>query len=180
MSYIQRDTLSLHSAILWCPLFIVLALSPLPANSAEEFKIKHFSDWSLRCQLATDSTSRNCELFQRVVHKKSEQQLLQLAFAYQQGSKQPVAIALLPLGILLTSGIGLQVDNNKAIQSSVRTCTAQGCQMLFLAGDEFLRSLKAGLILRVAFLDATSGRQITVPISLKGFSAGIKALRATR
>lgn len=167
-----------RTAIAW--LVIGLALSPLTANSAEELKVQNFQDWSVRCRAATDNSPRACELFQRIVHKESGQQLVQLAFAYQQADEQPVALALLPLGIHLPSGVGLQVDQGDAIKAAVQTCTAQGCQVLLPVGDKLLASLKAGLTLRIAFLEAASRRQITIPMSLKGFSAGIKALRATR
>jgi invasion protein IalB len=37
--------------------------------------------------------------------------------------------------------------------------------------------MESGLVARIAFLDGITGRQITVPVSLKGFSAAFRTLK---
>ncbi len=83
-----------------------------------------------------------------------------------------------PLGVLLPSGVALKVDKGQRFDAPFKICTAKGCEAGIPRDDLLLRTMKRGLVARIAFLDGITRRQITVPVSLKGFAAAFRTLPA--
>ncbi len=61
------------------------------------------------------------------------------------------------------------LDNRDSDASGVRGSAGE------LLGHVLLRTMKWGLVARIAFLDGTARRQITVPVSLMGFNAAFRS-----
>lgn len=134
-----------------------------------------FKDWELRCEKPEGADEERCFLFQNVMLKKGNQQLLHVAVGYLQNVDRPVAVLTLPLGISLPPGVELKVDAGEPMPLQVEHCLAQGCRVLLGLDDKLLRILKAGNEARVTFHDGAR-RPIAVPLSLMGFTAGFNAL----
>lgn len=115
-----------------------------------------------------------CIIFQNLVLKKTHQLLLHVAVGHLPDDK-PALIMTLPLGISLPEGVGVKVDNGKQIEVPVQRCQRNGCIAGLLLKDKLLAAMKAGREADVTFYDARR-RPITVPVSLKGFTAGYSSL----
>ena len=135
-----------------------------------------FQDWMIKCEGGEDVTER-CVAFQNIVVTQSRQQVLTVAVGYLGPQGEPWVILTVPLGVLLQSGVALKVDDGERFDALFKICTAKGCEAGIPPEDDVLWLLKAGLVARIAFLDGITGRQITVPVSLKGFSAAFQTLK---
>lgn len=82
----------------------------------------------------------------------------------------------MPLGIYLATGIGAKVDEGKQFNLIWQTCTQQGCQAALSLDSEKKTAMKSGKQLFVGFKARPDADAITVAASLKGVTAGLKAL----
>lgn len=128
--------------------------------------------WTKRCD-------KHCEIFQRLTITETKQRLLEFAVGYPEemkGSAQ--AVIVLPLGIVVSQGIGLSVDGAAPAQAAVRTCGAEGCIAIISMPDDFLATMKSGKVMTVSFFDAGSGKKINVEMSLSGFGEKLDKLKS--
>lgn len=148
----------------------------VPRSEAAPKDGQVFQDWEVRCEGGEGEVER-CVAFQNIVVTQSRQQLLVLAAGYLGPTGEPWIILTVPLGVLLQSGVALKVDEGQRFDAKFKICTAKGCEAGLPLDDDALWLMKAGLVARIAFLDGITGRQITVPVSLKGFSAAFQTLK---
>lgn len=167
---------SLPSTALRRILAVVLlaTLPPLahPAKSGDTFR-----DWTVQCESAQKGTAQTCYIFQNLLLKQGQKRLLHMAVGYLAKSGKPAAFFTLPLGVSLPGGVSLSVDDGPPQRFRYERCEADGCLAPLILGDDLIRALKAGRQARVAFFDA-SRREISVPVSLLGFTAGYDTLVA--
>ena len=135
-----------------------------------------FRDWTERCETKKDSTESSCFVFQNLLLKKENKRLLHVAVGYLSDNKQPVAFFTLPLGVSLPGGLSLTIDDGKPVRVRYERCDAAGCLAPLALTDTLVKSLKGGRWARVAFFDANR-REVSVPVSLLGFTSGLKSLK---
>lgn len=139
-------------------------------NPAHEIKEQIYQDWALRCDKAS-----SCTLEQRVFIKGNDKApLVYIAFRPLEHAKKLVLLLRVPLGVLLEQGVGLQIDGKSRILP-FNHCHTQGCLSLTPLSSEIRKTLQSGQKGEVIFF-ALDGRSITVPFSLAGVTAGLKAL----
>lgn len=137
---------------------------------------REFKDWRLRCEAGTDAETRRCFLFQNIVLREGGQRLLTMSVGYLPGADGPAAIFTMPLGIALPPGVRVVVDQGDPIRFPVERCEPAGCVGGLPLDDGLIAKFKAGLEARVTFHDRNR-RPITVPVSLRGFTAGFREVR---
>jgi invasion protein IalB len=135
-----------------------------------------FKDWRVRCERPADAEKETCYVFQDLWLRKIKQRLLHIAVLYHEGSEKATIILTLPLGILLPPGVEIQVDKTDPIRLAVEQCIEQGCQAITQLDAERLAAFKNGMKARVTFQDGKR-RSITVPVSLRGFTAALNSLK---
>lgn len=158
---------------------LLAAMSTLFAPSAYAVKKgQHFQDWTVGCEKPPSEKTDRCFIYQTVVNKKSNQPVLQMAVGYLPGKTKnddrPAALLTLPLGVALPPGVGFKIDDGKMMRLQFERCVPTGCIAGFPLDNGMLDKLKKGLKVEVRVSD---GQQVvTLPISLKGFTAGFEAL----
>ena len=170
---IGGDTTAL---ILWLGVAGSCFLGFVPRVEAAPKDGQAFQDWMVKCE-ASDGKAERCFAFQNIIITESGQRLLTLAAGYLGPKGEPWILLTLPLGIFLPSGVVLKVDKGQRIDAPVKICTAKGCETGIPLDDVLLRTMKWGLVARIAFLDGITRRQITVPVSLMGFNAAFRSLK---
>ncbi|MFT5449479.1 MAG: invasion protein IalB [Gammaproteobacteria bacterium] len=135
-----------------------------------------FRDWTARCEARKERKEQTCFVFQNLLLKKENKRLLHVAVGYLVSKEQPVAFFTLPLGVSLPGGVSLTVDDGKPIRVRYERCDASGCLAPLALTETLVNSLKGGRWARVAFFDATR-REVSVPVSLLGFTSGMKSLK---
>lgn len=135
-----------------------------------------FKDWTASCETLQDGTKAPCYIFQNLFLKQDNQRLLHVAVGYLAEADQPMAFFNLPLGVSLPGGLSVTVDEGQPLRLRYERCERNGCLAPLPLDEQLLRSFKGGRWARVAFFDTTR-REISVPVSLLGFTAGFDALR---
>jgi len=154
-------------------LLSVLALSPLQAAPEEG---KTFNDWKVGCDENPDTKEKICHLQQLISDKKDNKPILMVAAGYLPGREAPTIIITLPLGVLLPPGLTLQVDDNDAIAFPFEVCDPVGCRAGVELKGDLLKQFKSGNKAKLTFA-SIQRKPVGLPISLSGFTAGLKALK---
>lgn len=148
-----------------------------------------FDDWQLTCPVVAEA-SRSCEIgpeppdpVSTGYSTEGAEGPVRLVGRYPADSERagplPVFIATMPLGMLLSRGIRMQVGDNAAINLAVRSCHAdavlQGCVAPFQLTPTLENQFRRGLAIRITSynLDGTSNQQ---EFSLIGFTRALEAL----
>ena len=149
--------------------FFVVILLSAPETGADTEKV--YQDWALRCQ-----DDGSCKLEQQVYVKGADKApLVHVIFHSQSQSHDLVMLLLVPLGVMLSPGLQLQVDQGTPQTFPLHHCRSEGCLAIFQLSPELRQSLEAGREAKVGF-HTLNGSSIGVPVSLLGITAGLKAL----
>jgi len=162
-----------------------LAAFPAEAQILPDHIIKgRHGDWQLECEAAAANAGpAACALMQRVVAE--DQNYLRLDVYFQEFSSGNTLLVYAPIGILLTKGVGLRVDNKdvcfavpgkaKCARFPVLKCSPVACISQIAVSNELLARLKTGKT-AIFYVSRTEEAEIGIPVSLKGFAEGVKAL----
>lgn len=147
------------------------------ANTSEET----YKNWRVRCEEPQDGGQRRCFMFQNLVMKETQRQLLNFAIAFPSDeADEPTAVVMVPLGVSLPAGLGLQItEDQEPAKVAYQHCIAIGCRAVMPLNDQQIADMKAGTEAQVLFADGT-GRAVKVPLSLSGFTAAFEDLVAKR
>jgi invasion protein IalB len=134
-------------------------------------------DWVFQCQALTASETR-CALIQNIVNNQSRQRVIGAVLRKlgPKGDKLGLFIAA-PLGIFLGAGIAPKIDEGEQFPLVLQNCTAQnGCRAALEIDAKRLAEMKKGNRLLIGFKTRADANTVTVPVSLKGVTDGLKAL----
>ena len=134
-----------------------------------------FGDWGGNCQTAQNGKSV-CYLEQTVSKEGSDKPLMVTVIGYAPNKNNPTIILELPAGVDMRQGVHLQVDLNAPV-SFVGDCQPRGCRAGFALDDNMTNQFKKGKKAVVAFTPAASSKPMLLPVSLKGVTSGLQALR---
>lgn len=155
---------------------LIAALAAGPTAAAPE-QGATFDNWTVGCEAVENEERTQCFIFQNLVLREGGQRVLHVAVGYLPDQDDPIALFTLPLGISLPPGASLQVDGGDPVRFPIERCEPEGCRAGLRLEEEVLDAFKKGTEVKVTFHDATR-RPVSVPLSLKGFMAGLRALRA--
>jgi invasion protein IalB len=164
--------------------FVCLNLSYIPNSigqnnsnpDADDIEVTKHKDWAVQCENATQDGLVSCFMFQRILVKDSGESLLRMTVDQPQGLAAQRAIFVIPLGTYVTPGISVKIDSNDSINLEIEYCDKKGCYAGILLDHSILTMLKGGREAVVSFQNR--GRQeISLPISLNGFTSGLAALK---
>lgn len=130
--------------------------------------------WLERCS----KEPKHCEIVQRLLVKESGQRFAEFAIGYPEGKGEARGVLILPLGILLEKGVQIKVDENPAFNVNVRYCAPQGCMAFLNMREELIAQMKGGTSALISFQNA-QGQTLNMPITLKGFTEAVNALKAS-
>jgi len=159
---------------------IAAAPAPLTAQnqvpqSGVEFTTEQFEDWVLRCQPESGTQPRACRVRQNIIAEDSGNTVLQIVAGRFGQEKVLGAVIFVPVGVRLPPGISIQVDARPPRVFPFEVCDSETCQVRAILEGDLLEDFKAGVKGQVKFQNA-DGRARTIPISLKGFTAALRAL----
>lgn len=161
------------------------AASPAKANDGPEQTTAVFGDWVLRCvQLARPPPARSCEIGQAaqadiaVAQGQTQRQTVMQVAIGRVARAQPWRLTVvLPINVELLSPAQLEPEEGAAIAPLAwQRCLAAGCFASTELRDPALPRLVAlATRARIAFKDGT-GRDVQLPISMRGFAQAFDAL----
>ncbi len=125
--------------------------------------------WALDCSSGAQDKALQCRLSQRVIMKGAGQLLTQVTFLLPSDKNGNTHINVrLPLGMLLSTGVSIKVDENAPHTHRIRTCNRNGCYVEAPLSPEFLAQLRKGSTLTITFTNLTQ-ETISLPLPLGGF-----------
>ncbi|MEM7169572.1 MAG: invasion associated locus B family protein [Pseudomonadota bacterium] len=137
---------------------------------------KSFGDWNLRCEVAPGATEEACFMFQDVINPNNGQPMLQVAVGLWPPDKTRGLVVTTPLGVTLPPGIVIGVDGQNRAEFPYIQCVPSACQATYRMDDALLQAFKAGNAGSVNLHDSRR-RPVTVPFSLRGFTAGFAEVK---
>lgn len=144
---------------------------------AEDAKIPTYGDWGYKCDTSPDGKEELCYVFQNVTKKEGGQLVLGARIAYRDGQGDPLIVVTVPLGSLLPPGAALMMDGVEPIKLTYFLCANEGCTTVATPlMPAMVDAMKKGenAVIRVA---APNKQVIGLPLSLKGFSKALEALK---
>lgn len=154
--------------------YLVLQSTLATSSAVEGGEI--FKDWKVQC--TKNNAARDmmdCHIFQNHVSKNGGKRVLHIAIAYVKGRKEPATIITLPLGISLPAGVAISIDGKNPMKFPYQACFKTGCQVGFPMDNKMQSGFRAGSIATITVYDLNQ-EPIDISVSLKGFSAAIKAI----
>lgn len=139
-------------------------------------KAQRFGSWVAKCEAPQEGQQGGCFILQELVLREGGQRVLQMAIGFVPGDEFPIAALSLPLGMSLPAGVVMEVPGARAMHFPVERCEPGGCRAGARLEPDFLRALGTAESMTVRFNDAKR-EPIQVAVSLKGFSAGLAALK---
>ena len=155
---------------------VALAVSaPAAAQDTTPRVGERIGDWTFQCQ-AVAANQNVCGIIQTIADNNTKRQVLAVAVRPVGNEKRLAMFVTAPLGIFLGSGIGGKIDDGEQFKFQLQTCNQRGCQAAIAVADDRLAELKKGKRMLVGFKARADANTITIPVSLDGFTAGLKAM----
>ena len=139
---------------------------------------KQFQDWTYRCG-GKGLKDEQCFITQSIL-QESGMRLLGVAVGYLGPDDSPWLILTTPLGIFLPAGIVFNIEDGDENKLPISTCKPDGCRASMSLDKKLIWAMKMGGQAKVAYLDGDTRKQITVEVSLAGFTKGLEALGTKR
>lgn len=150
---------------------------PAAAQQAQPKVGDRIGDWVYQCQTVKQNQTV-CGLVQNIADRGTRKQVLGVAVREFGSDNRLAMLVTAPLGIFLGSGIGGKVDDGEQFAFNLQSCSQRGCQGAIEINDRLLEQLKKGSRLMVGFKARPNEDTVVIPVSLKGFTAGIAAIQA--
>jgi len=143
---------------------------PAPANPAAQL------GWAARCTGVSRNAPLECAMEQTAVLSKTGQLIVLVNIRVPADTRAPVALVQLPLGLNLSGGARLQVDDGKTADLQIQTCENRGCYAGSPIAPELLAALRSGKQLKVSFQNLAK-ETITIPMPLADFAVAYDKIK---
>lgn len=151
--------------------------TPEEAAVGTPYVREEFGDWALRCLKAEEGTADPCQLYQLLNDDEGNSVAEISMFPLENGGQAAAgATIVVPLETLLSEQLQITVDGSSPRRYPFTFCNRAGCvaRVGFTQAevDQFKRGSAATLRMVPA---AAPDQEVTLPISLSGFTAGYTA-----
>lgn len=155
-------------------IFCSCGVRAAPSVSDPAFR-GNFGDWSLVCENTAAAGGEQCLLVQSVASEDHpDTQMVILVVKNPSGGY--ILRVIVPLGVILPSGLGLKIDRTDIGRTGFMRCLANGCLAEVVMDDNLMKRLGTGdTAVFVIFMSPSEG--VGFPIKLSGFSSGILKLQ---
>ncbi|NNE21520.1 MAG: invasion associated locus B family protein [Rhizobiales bacterium] len=152
-----------------------------PAAQAAEIVGKH-GDWTVTCEKKEvkqpdGTTKKPCALIQSTTSAERKNVALTLVLIKSQKDGKPNTMmrVIAPIGVFLPTGVALEIDGAAVGRVPFTRCLPQVCIAFAEASPPTLEKMKKGGKANFIIYEAP-GLGMSLELSLKGFTAGLKNL----
>ena len=150
--------------------------APAAAHPQADHPAAQQPGWVARCTSASRNAPLECAIEQSAVLSKTGQTIVLINIRIPPDSHTPVALLQLPLGLNLSVGAKLQVDEGKTIDLQIETCENRGCYASAPIAPDLLAALRSGKQLKVSFQNMAK-ETIAIPMPLGDFAAAYDKIK---
>src|SRR6476659_2958657 len=127
---------------LGCGLAAVLCFGLTAAAGAQGAVKSVHGDWQIRCDTPPGAQAEQCALIQSVVAEDRSNAGLTVIVLKTADQKSKLIRVVAPLGVLLPSGLGLNLDNQDGGRAGFVRCLPNGCVAGVGRDDKLLGQLR--------------------------------------
>jgi invasion protein IalB len=143
--------------------------APAAGGQAPEQQVQlTYSPWTKVCRKGQDANTKQVCLTGKDGLIESGQPVVSTVIIEPEGETKKILRVTLPLGMLLSHGTRVYVDNNPPAQSPYVICFQSGCISDYEVSPELLANLKKGQTLVVQAINPNGA--ITLPLPLADFA----------
>jgi invasion protein IalB len=132
--------------------------------------------WQVSCRTPPGAKEEKCALVQSVTAEDRPNVGLTVVFYKAIGENKKLLRVVVPLGVLLPTGLGLKIDNEDVGNAPFLKCGKRGCVAEVVLQDEVIGKLKKGENAMFIIFD-TPEAGIGIPVSLEGFTDAFASLK---
>lgn len=145
--------------------------------NVKQASITSYDDWRLTCPSA-DTADASCELSTDVVDRSqgTPNAIARAAITTDKDGKQTIGFVL-PFGVALEAGMGLQIGKDPVKVIQFRTCNSAGCIATTPFDEALATSLKNADDAQVMFA-GLDGKRVSAPVSFKGYQKSFSAWKS--
>ena len=163
-----------------CAMLLAVALVPAGGTQtamAQQGTVKAtHGAWQVNCGKPPGKKEEKCALVQSVTADDRPNVGLTVMFLKTVNGDRQLLRIVAPLGVLLPAGLGLKIDGKDIGQAPFIKCGKIGCISEVVVKDELMKKMIAGkMAIFIIFQTPEAG--IGIPIDLKGFKAGLAAVK---
>ncbi len=155
-----------------------LLFSAAGAHAQGVIKAK-YGDWDMRCRTPVGATKQQCALVQKVSAEDQPNLTLMAVALKTADGKSHLLRVVVPLGVLLPSGLGLKIDKTDIGRVNFVRCIVEGdvhgCVAETVLDDKLLKQLENGKVATFIIFQ-TPEQGVGIPLQLKGFKQGYESL----
>lgn len=132
--------------------------------------------WQVSCRTPPGAKEEKCALVQSVTAEDRPNVGLTVVFYKAIGENKKLLRVVVPLGVLLPTGLGLKIDEQDVGNAPFLKCGKRGCVAEVVLEDEVINKLKNGETAMFIVFD-TPEAGIGIPVSLEGFTDAFASLK---
>jgi len=165
LTFAQAEAVTPHGTANQNQQLIILAQAQ-PQNNPQNTN----EPWAIQCGEDSTSGKKFCRMQQSLRYKKTGQRLLAVIIQPQTIEPKLAILLSLPHGLYLPAGTAFKIDDGEENRMVIETCDAEGCYATGGISEEMVKIMKKGEKMLIGF-QASNKKPITIPITLKGFTA---------
>ena len=132
--------------------------------------------WQVSCRTPPGAKEEKCALVQSVTAEDRPNVGLTVVFYKALGEDKKLLRVVVPLGVLLPTGLGLKIDNQDIGNAPFLKCSKKGCIAEVVLQDEVIKKMMGGGTAMFIIFD-TPEAGIGIPVSLQGFGDALANLK---
>ena len=132
--------------------------------------------WQVSCRTPPGAKEEKCALVQSVTAEDRPNVGLTVVFYRAIGEDKKLLRVVVPLGVLLPTGLGLKIDGQDVGNAPFLKCGKRGCVAEVVLQDEVIAKMKTGSIAMFIIFD-TPEAGIGIPVSLQGFGDALANIK---
>ena len=175
MGIILKPALFPLCVLIVCAAFVLAGKTDRVQAQAGNIRATHGA-WQVSCGKPPGANSEKCALVQSVTAEDRPNVGLTVIFLKSIDGKKQLLRVVAPLGVLLPTGLGLKIDDKDVGHAPFLKCGKVGCIAEVVVNKELVAKLQSGAT-AVFIIFQTPEAGIGIPISLKGFSPALAALK---
>lgn len=135
-----------------------------------------YGAWQVSCRTPPGAKEEKCALVQSVTAEDRPNVGLTVVFYKAIGEDKKLLRVVVPLGVLLPTGLGLKIDDQDIGNAPFLKCSKRGCIAEVVLQEEVIKKLENGGTAVFIIFD-TPEAGIGIPISLQGFGDAMASLK---
>ena len=151
-----------------------MGAAPLEALAQRVAKAR-YGEWEMRCETPPGAAREQCYLSQSITPEERPNITLYVIVLKTADGKSRLLRVIAPLGVLLSKGLGLKIDQGEIGHAPFARCLPNGCIAEVDMDDKLIEQLRTGQAATFVIFQ-TPEEGVGIPMPLSGFKDGFDKL----